>query len=82
MGAAQYPACIQPFHRHDRIIASGLDDDPQPFVQRGQTLTNEIAGFHIMPIHALTATLTSPMSGSPMNTSPKMNNASLTSIFP
>ena len=82
MGAAQYPACIQPFHGYDRAGPVSRDDDPQPFVQRGQTLTNEITDFHIMPIHALTATLTSPMSGSPMNTSPKMNNASLTYIFP
>ena len=80
MRASQYSACIQPFHSHDRIVASGLDDDPQPFVQRGQTLTNEIADFHIIPIIALTATLTSPMSGSPMNTSPNMNNVSLTCI--
>ena len=82
MRASQYTACIQPFHRHDRIVASGLDDDPQPFVQRGQSLANEVTDFHIIPIIALTATLTSPMSGSPMNTSPNINNASLTSMFP
>ena len=33
-----------------------------------------------MPIIALTATLTSPMSGMPTKTSPKINNASLTCI--
>ena len=54
----------------------------QSFVQRGQPLTNEVTDFHIMPIIALTATLTSPMSGIPTKTSPKMNNVSLTSMFP
>jgi hypothetical protein len=41
---------------------------------------HQITDFHIMPIHALTTTVASPMSGIPMNTSPNMNNASLTFI--
>jgi len=46
----------------------------------GWSLANEVTDFHSTPIHALTTTVTSPMSGIPMNTSPNMNNASLTRI--
>ena len=78
-----YRACIQPFHGHKRIVASGRDNDPHAWVQDGgRPLTYEVADFHSTPIHALTTTVANPMSGIPMNTSPKMNNVSLTSMFP
>ena len=81
VSAAQYSTCIQPFHGHDRIVATSLDNNPQSFIQGRQTLTNEVTDFQIIPIIALTATLTSPTSGIPTKTSPKINNASLTSIY-